>query len=51
MLRPEWGAKLVILGILDLTPFILVLRVALVAQLVIPGILSSIFFISYLHLF
>ena len=31
VLRTEWGAKLVIPGILHLTSFILVLRVALVA--------------------
>ena len=36
-------AKLVILGILSLTSFILALRAVLVAKLVMSGILSSIF--------
>ena len=36
--------KLLILVIWHLTPFILALRLALVANLVVPGILSSIFF-------
>ena len=38
-------AKLIILGILTYTSFILALRVVLVATLVILGILSSIFFL------
>ena len=42
-------AKLVILGILPLTSFILALRVVLVATLVISGILSSMFFILALY--
>ena len=42
-------AKLVILGILALTPFSLVLRVVLVAKLVVSGILSSIFLILALY--
>ena len=42
-------AKLVILGILALTSFILALRVVLVAKLVISGILSSIFLILALY--
>ena len=42
-------AKLVILGILFLTSFILALRVVLVAKLVISGILSSIFLILALY--
>ena len=42
-------AKLVILGILPLTSFILALRVVLVAKFVISGILSSIFFILALY--
>ena len=42
-------AKLVMLGILPLTSFILALREPLVAMLVISGILSSIFFILVLH--
>ena len=37
-------AKLVILGISPLTSFILALRVALVAKLVMSGILSSVLF-------
>ena len=43
-------AKLVILGILLLTSFILALRVVLVAVFVISGILSSIFLILALYL-
>ena len=43
-------AKLVILGILSLTSFILVLRVVLVAKLAISGILSSIFFMLALYI-
>ena len=42
-------AYLLILGILFLTPFLLALRVALVAKLVIPGISSSISLILTLH--
>ena len=42
-LRAVLVAKLVILGILPLTSFILALRVVLVAKLVISGILSSMF--------
>ena len=42
-------AKLVILGILFLTSFILVLRVVLVTKLVISGILSSLFLILALY--
>ena len=42
-------AKLLILGILALTSFILALRVVLVAKLVISGIASSIFFILVLY--
>ena len=42
-LRAVVVAKLVILGILALTSFILALRVVLVAKLVILGILCSIF--------
>ena len=38
-------AKLVVLGILHLTSFILPLRAVVVAKLAISGILSSIFFI------
>ena len=44
MLIPAAVAKLVILGISPLTPFILALRDILAAKLVISGILSSIFF-------
>ena len=43
--RARVAAKLVILGILPLTSFILALREASVANLVTSGILSSIFFI------
>ena len=42
-------AKLLMLGILFLTSFILALRVVLVAKLVISGILSSIFLILALY--
>ena len=45
-------AKLVMLGILPLTSFILVLRLALIAKLVMSSIFSSIFFyLSITHLF
>ena len=47
--KPGEVAKLVILGILFLTSFILAFRVVLVANLVISGILSSIFLISPLY--
>ena len=42
-------AKLVILGILVLTSFVLALRVVLVPKLVMLDILSSVFFILTLH--
>ena len=45
----EVVAKPVILGISFLTSFIFVLRLLLVAKLLIPGILSSIFFILALY--
>ena len=45
------AAKLVILGISPLTSFILALREALVARLLISGILSSIFVILVLYTF
>ena len=45
------AAKLVILGISPLTSFILALREALVARLLIWGILSSIFVILVLYTF
>ena len=45
VVRAAVVAKLVILGILPLTSFILALSVFLVAKLVISGILSSIFLI------
>ena len=44
-------AKLVLLVISPLTSFILALTVVLVAELVISGILSSIFFILELYTF
>ena len=45
-------AKLVILGILFLTSFILALRVVVVAKFVISGILSSIiFYLSIIYIF
>ena len=47
--KPGEVAKLVILGISFLTSFILAFRVVLVANLVISGILSSIFLISPLY--
>ena len=47
--KPVEVAKLVILGISFLTSFILAFRVVLVANLVISGILSSIFVISPLY--
>ena len=45
-------AKLIILGILPLTSFILAIRLVLVAKLVISDILSSIFcMLAFIHLF
>ena len=53
VVRPAVVAKLVILFISPLTSFILALREALVAKLVISGILSflSIFYCSIIHIF
>ena len=48
-LRAFSEAKLVILGISSLTSFILLLRVVLAVKLVMPGILTSIFFIWTLY--
>ena len=49
MLRVAVVAKLVMLSTSPLTSFILALRVVLVANFVISGILSSIFFILALY--
>ena len=48
-IRAAVVARLVILGILFLTSFILALRVVLVAKLTILGVLSSISLILALH--
>ena len=48
-LREALVAKLTILGVSPLCSFIIALRVVLVAILVIPGILSSKFFILVLY--
>ena len=45
VVRAVLVTKLVILSILFLTPFVLALRAVVVANLVIPGILSSVFLI------